>query len=74
MRSKYFQDCIAEASHHIPVCTLAMIPLVKVRVNIIKDYLALTSILFQMHDLATQDLALRIGGSKTGLLNASLVS
>lgn len=27
-----------------------------------------------MHDLATQDLALRIGGSKTGLVNASLVS
>ncbi|KIM80472.1 hypothetical protein PILCRDRAFT_822575 [Piloderma croceum F 1598] len=28
--------------------------------------------LVKMHDLATQDLALRIGGSKTGLLNASL--
>ena len=27
-----------------------------------------------MHDLVTQDLALRIGGSKTGLMNASLVS
>ncbi|KAF7970620.1 hypothetical protein HWV62_23549 [Athelia sp. TMB] len=26
----------------------------------------------EMHDLATQDLALRIGGSKTGLLNASM--
>lgn len=29
---------------------------------------------FQMHDLATQDLALRMGGTKTGLLNASLVN
>jgi len=63
-----------EASHCIPVCTLAMIPLVKVRVNFAKVDLGLMSILFQMHDLATQDLALRIGGSKTGLLNASLVS
>ena len=27
-----------------------------------------------MHDLATNDLAVRLGGSKTGLLNASLVS
>jgi hypothetical protein len=63
-----------EASHRIPVCTLAMIPLVKVRVNLAEVYLGLTIILFQMHDLATQDLALRIGGSKTGLLNASLVS
>lgn len=27
----------------------------------------------QLHDLGTGDLALRIGGSRTGLLNASMV-
>jgi hypothetical protein len=28
---------------------------------------------FQLHDLATADLAARLGGSKTGLLNATTV-
>jgi len=31
-------------------------------------------LILQLHDLLTGELALRIGGNKTGLLNVSLVS
>jgi len=57
------------------VCILAMIPLVKVRPGISRRYAELTIYghVIQLHDLSTCELALRIGGSKAGLLNASMV-
>jgi hypothetical protein len=52
-----------------------MIPLVKVGGDLVNHSSPNVCVCcLQMHDLATQDLALRIGGSKTGLLNASLVN
>ena len=51
-----------------------MIPLVKVGDLVSLPSRNVCECCLQMHDLATQDLALRIGGSKTGLLNASLVN
>ena len=53
---------------------LSMIPLVKVIVMNLGFVLrVLTIIRVQLHDLAIGVLSRRIGGSKTGLINASFV-
>ena len=41
---------------------------------IVYDLCISFSMIPKLHDLATQELAIRAGGAKTGLLNASLVS
>lgn len=55
------------------VSILALIPLVKVISSLFIGANQVNEIYPQLHDLATHELALRIGGTKTGLLNASLV-
>ena len=50
-----------------------MIPLVKVSLYSLSRLNVLTDTTYKMHDLVTQDLAVRVGGSRAGLLNASLV-
>ena len=50
-----------------------MIPLVKVSLYSLSRLNVLTDTGYKMHDLVTQDLAVRVGGSRAGLLNASLV-
>ena len=51
-----------------------MVPLVKVSISCINVYGILTLVAFaQMHDMSIREVAIRVGGSRTGLLNASLV-
>ena len=50
-----------------------MMPLVKASLYLLSRLNVLVDMAYKMHDLATQDLAIRVGGSRAGLLNASLV-
>ncbi|KAI0264486.1 Sodium/calcium exchanger protein-domain-containing protein [Gloeopeniophorella convolvens] len=49
-----------------------MMPLVRVIVSILSPGGCMLRSVRQLHDLATNELAIRLGGSKAGLLNASL--
>ena len=61
--------------NHVVVCFLALIPLVRVGLCLLVYVTQLPQILFlQLHDLTTRELLTRIGGAKTGLMHASMVS
>lgn len=60
-------------NEHTVVSLLSLIPLVNVRCSSSVLGKFLNKIIYQLHDIVTHELALRIGGARTGLLNASLV-